>query len=52
MKYAVYVVVIEDTSSADMDLSGQVEVLERADADMEYDEAEVLMRQLAQDARA
>ena len=39
VQYAVYIVIIEDTSQADMDLACAVDSLERLDGDMTYQQA-------------
>jgi hypothetical protein len=42
-KYAIYVVVVEDTSEADMRLSGGVVAMERIGGNLDYDNAESAM---------
>lgn len=46
-KFAVYVVVVEDSELADMELAGVVESLDRVEGGMTYETAEGLMVEVA-----
>jgi hypothetical protein len=50
-KFAVYLVLIEDTADADMTLAGAVESLDRIADDLDYSAASDLMEDIAIGAR-
>lgn len=46
-KYAVYVVVVEDSEDADMELAMNSASVERVEGDLDYDDAQALADRLA-----